>query len=87
MIKDFPKIISVYASNDYKIEVAFSDGISGKYDLSKIARSGLMSYWNNIDNFKKVCIKDNILCWNEDIEIDSNSIYLNLIDKTFFEYA
>ena len=87
MNKPFPNIISAFASDDYKIEVAFNDGVSGKYDLSKITRSGLMSYWNDIDNFKKVQIKDNILIWNEDIEIDSSSIYLNLIDKTFFEYA
>jgi hypothetical protein len=85
----FPDLISVKAIEPYILWVEYSDGTSGKVDLSHLAGRGVFEYWNQIDNFNKVRIgkETGALEWNDEIDICPDSVYLDLKQKTFEDYA
>lgn len=83
-----PQLKNANALDDYKLFVEFDDGISGIIDLSKWKNKPLFSSWNVKDNFKNFKITENKkIEWNEKIDMDPDSFYLQLINKTFEEYA
>lgn len=66
----------------------FNDGVLGIIDLSKWKNNPAFSDWNNENNFKNFKItKDKKIEWLGDIDMDPDAFYLQLIDKTFEEYA
>ena len=66
----------------------FDDGISGIIDLSKWKTKPSFSSWNVKDNFKNFKITENKkIEWNEKIDMDPDSFYLQLNNKTFEDYA
>ena len=85
----FPDLVSVKAIEPYIIWVEYSDGTSGKVDLSHLAGRGVFEFWNQIDNFNKVNIgkETGALEWNDEIDICPDSVYLDLKHKTFEDYA
>ncbi len=89
MYKDFPKIVSATALENYKLFLTFDDGISGEIALGqyKGKGKGVFEYWNDENNFKNFQIINNALTWNEDLDMCGDSFYLQIINKTFFEYA
>lgn len=87
MYKDIPKIETATALDGYKLALTFNDGVSGVVDLSALKGKGVFEYWNDENNFKKFEIIGNALTWNENLDIDADSFYLQIINKDFFEYA
>jgi hypothetical protein len=87
MYKDIPKLETAIALDGYKLALTFNDGVSGVVDLSDLKGKGVFEYWNDENNFKKFEIVWNALTWNEDIDMDGDSFYLQIINKDFFEYA
>jgi uncharacterized protein YkvS len=72
----------------YKIFVEFNDGINGIIDLSKWKNNPVFSDWNIEENFRNFKItNDKKIDWGNNIEMDPDSFYLQLINKTFEEYA
>ncbi|MCX6198520.1 MAG: DUF2442 domain-containing protein [Bacteroidetes bacterium] len=88
-MNNFPKPIEVKALPDYRIWVSFTDGQSGEVSLMNLKGKGVFNAWDKNDLFSKVFVADNGRCiaWNEELEICPNSLYLDLIGKTFEEYA
>ena len=87
-MKLIPEIMKAIPLNDYKLLIVFDDGVNGEIDLSKWVGKGLFASWHDESAFKNFIItKDKKLQWNEDIEMDPDAFYLQLIDKTFEEYA
>ncbi len=87
MYKDIPKIVTATALDGYKLALTFDDGVSGIVDLSQHKGHGVFEYWNDEANFKKFEIVWNALTWNENLDMDGDSFYLQIINKDFFEYA
>ncbi len=51
-------------------------------------KRGLFTYWNDYKNFQSFRITENKkIEWNEEIDMDSDAFYLELINKSFSEYA
>ena len=72
----------------YKMLVEFEDGVQGVVDLRSWKGKGVFSYWNDEENFKLFRITVNHkLEWNGEIDMDPDSFYFKLINKTFEEYA
>ena len=72
----------------YKLSVEFEDGVKGIVDLSSWKGKGVFTYWNEERNFSQFEIKkDKKIEWNEDIDMDPDEFYLEIINKSFFEYA
>lgn len=83
-----PIISKTIPLQDYTLLVEFADGVAGEINLSKWVGKGLFTEWNNKQNFDRVTItKDGKLHWTDDIEMDPDAFYLQLINKTFDEYA
>lgn len=76
------------AKPHYKLYLEFEDGTKGTIDLSKWVGNGVFKHWENEQNFTSFKITtDKKLQWNEDIDMDPDAFYLQLIGKTFDEYA
>ncbi len=87
-MKLIPSIQQANSLPGYNLWVEFADGIKGKIDLNKWVGNGLFSYWSDPKNFETFIITtDKKLRWTDDIEMDPDAFYLQLIDKTFDEYA
>lgn len=73
---------------DYKIFVEFTDGVNGIIDLSKWKSNPAFIDWGIEENFRKLKItSDKKIDWGNNIDMDPDSFYLQLINKTFEEYA
>jgi hypothetical protein len=88
MKKLIPYLKNATALPEYKLLVEFEDGIKGIIDLLPWKGKVVFSYWKDESNFKSFRITDNKkLEWNEEIDMDPDSFYLRLTNKTFEEYA
>jgi hypothetical protein len=88
MNKIIPYLKKAEARPQYKLFVEFEDGVSGIIDLSKWKGKGVFEFWNKKENFISFSITpDKKLAWNENIDMDPDAFYLQLIGKTFEEYA
>lgn len=88
MNKIIPYLKRAEAKGEYKLFVEFDDGVNGIIDLSKWRGKGVFNYWDSEKNFQLFKItRDKKLEWNEEIDMDPDSFYLQLIGKTFEEYA
>jgi len=73
------KPIDVKALDNYSIFVEFSDGTQGAIDLKHLAHKGVFCSWDSNNLFSQVHLDDcGTITWNEDIDICSNSVYLQL---------
>ena len=88
MNKIIPYLKKAEALPGYKLSVEFEDGINGVIDLSEWKGKGVFDFWNDEKNFRDFEItRDKKLKWNEDIDMDPDAFYLEIINKTFSEYA
>ncbi len=79
---------NVQALPEYKLSLEFEDGVKGIIDLSHWKGKGVFSFWDDYKNFKLVELTTNKkIKWNEDIDMDPDAFYLELINKSFSEYA
>jgi len=84
----FPKVDSVKAVKKYTLHLSFSDGVEGLVDLSHLAGKGVFKQWESGDLFFQVHLdpETNAVVWNEILDLDSNSLYLNIRGLTFEEF-
>jgi len=88
MNKDIPYLKDAKPLAGYKLQLCFEDGVEGIVDLHDWKGKGVFVYWNDESNFKHFKITDSKkIEWNEDIDMDPDSFYLKLINKTFEQYA
>ncbi len=88
MNKIIPNLKNALPQKEYKLFVEFEDGIKGIIDLQKWKGRGEFDIWNDEENFKQFTITaDKKIKWNENIDMDPDAFYLQLIKKTFQEYA
>ncbi len=88
MYKTIPILTKAEALPRYKLNLEFEDGVKGEIDLVTYVGKGVFAIWGNEENFKQYTINSmNKLEWGNDIDMDPDAFYLQLINKTFFEYA
>ena len=74
--------IEVKPLPDYKLWLKYSDGVSGKVDLSYLAGKGVFSVWEDYQIFRNVRIgKNGELLWNKGLDLCSDALYLKLTGK------
>ncbi len=76
----FPKVSFVKAKEKYKIEIHFSDGVQGIYDVSHLAGKGIFKIWDQDENFSKVFISNEsgAISWPGKIDLDTLNIYCRI---------
>lgn len=89
MNKIIPYLKSAKPLPDYQLWLEFEDGTTGKVDLSRMmAKGGVFEEWKNPSAFASFKItKNGKIEWTEDIDMDPDAFYLEIVGKTFAEYA
>jgi hypothetical protein len=75
------KVINVNALDDYKLQVAFDNGVSGTIDLKDFIKKGIFSVLEDKSVFKKVYPTGHSIAWNDDLEIDALTVYAEILNK------
>jgi hypothetical protein len=72
----------VRALTGYRIWVRYPDGVEGEVDLSRYVGKGVFSAWTDRALFEAVHVSPHgSIAWSDDIELCSDSIYLELTGK------
>ena len=80
MNKLIPYLKNAKGLSGYKIWVEFEDGINGTIDLNKWKEKKILSFWKDEKRFKDFEITvDKKIKWNEDIDMNPDAFYLQLI--------
>ncbi len=86
--KNIPLLVSATALPNYKLSLLYNDGVVGEVDLSSWSKNELFDFWIEDQNFSKFAIdKFGKMVWNDAVDMDPDAWYLQLINKTFEEYA
>jgi hypothetical protein len=76
------KITKVSVMANYRLEVAFDDGVRGVVDLSDLVGKGIFALWRDPDIFEKVQIGSfGELIWLDKIDLCPDSLYLKVTGK------
>lgn len=76
------KITKVKVLQDYRLELAFDDGVCGEVDLSELVGKGVFAYWRDYHAFEQVRIGSlGELVWGEQIDLCPDSLYLRATGK------
>ena len=81
------KAISVKAIKPYQLHIKFNDGVEGDIDLSHLKDGEAFEYWQVPGNFEKAYIDGEAIAWNESLDVDSLTLYLQLTGQTFADFA
>ena len=83
----FPKLVFVQPSSNYQLRLRFDNGVEGIADVSHLAGRGIFKQWDENSLFNKVKIdpETNALVWNDMLELDPDSLYLQIKGLTFEE--
>ncbi len=88
MNKLIPYLKTASPQKGYKLFVEYEDGVSGIIDLQKWKGRGVFEAWNDEENFKHFKLTpDKKIEWSEKIDMDPDAFYLQLIGKSFNDYA
>ncbi len=71
----------VTAIDGYRIRVSFIDGTTGIVELSDFIEKGIFRDLKDENLFRKVYISGSAIAWSDELEIDTDAIYAEIIDK------
>lgn len=77
------KPVSVMALPNYRIRIAFSDGVAGEVDLSDLAGQGVFEVWKDPGVFEGVHLgAGRQIRWSDEIELCPDAVYMRLTGRT-----
>lgn len=81
----FPQLLSAQPAAKYKLHLRYDDGTEGVADVSHLAGRGVFQQWDEGDLFFQVKIEPetNALVWNEMLDLDPDSLYLQMLGMTY----
>ena len=76
------KISKVKVLSDYRLELAFDDGVCGAVDLSDLVGKGVFDLWRDRHAFEQVRIGAfGELTWGDQIDLCPDALYLKATGK------
>jgi hypothetical protein len=77
------RIITVETLENYRVALAFDDGVSGIVDLSHLTGKGVFDAWRDPRFFEQVRIgTEGELAWGDRIDLCPDSLYLKVTRRT-----
>ena len=70
-----PRVKTVRATNDYKLEITFSNNESGVYDCAPLLDFGVFRQLRDIDYFKQVRAEGGTVVWPNEQDICPDTVY------------
>jgi hypothetical protein len=71
-----PKVVSVTATDDYKLNLTFSNGEFGIYNCSHLLNFGVFRKLQDNNYFKQVKVLDGTVVWPHEQDICPDTLYL-----------
>ena len=71
-----PRVSSVVATDDYKLELVFTNGEHGVYDCSHLLDLGVFQELRDVDYFRQVRSRDGTVAWPHEQDICPDTLYL-----------
>ena len=76
------KLVAVEALPQWRLKVAYSDGVEGEVDLSDLVGQGVFQVLSDPDVFRQVSIGNGgEITWAGKVDICSDSVYLQVTGK------
>jgi hypothetical protein len=76
------KVTEVRALDGFRLQVEFSDGVSGVIDLSHLVGHGVFALWNDPARFQAVYVGDGgQISWSDSVDICPDAVYLQITGK------
>ncbi|MFH0920522.1 MAG: DUF2442 domain-containing protein [Fibrobacterota bacterium] len=75
------KIVSATPQANYRIDVAFKNGIQGVFDMTPYLHEGVFQKLRDPAFFKSVRVDYGTLVWPEDIDIAPDTVEAELIQE------
>ena len=72
-----PRIQDVTPTDDYKLELVFTNGERGIYDCSTLLDFGVFKELKDKHYFKRVQVVDGTVAWPHDQDICPDTLYLD----------
>ena len=76
-----PRISKVVPTNNYKLNLVFTNGESGVYDCSNLLDFGVFKELNDKNYFNKVKVCHGSITWPNEQDICPDTLYLDSIKK------
>ena len=77
------KVTEVRALDGFRLQVKFSDGVSGTIDLSHLVGCGVFALWNDPARFRDVYVGDGgQISWSDSVDICPDAVYMQITGKT-----
>ena len=78
-----PTPVQVKPLDNYRLWIAYSDGVEGIVDLSPLVGKGVFALWNDYHAFCQVRIgPGGELTWGDEIDMCPDALYLKITGKT-----
>lgn len=78
-----PRIVSAQPLEEYRVAIAFDDGVQGVVNLSTVPRTGVFALWNDDETFRAVTVgRYGELAWGEAIDLCPDALYLEITGKS-----
>ena len=74
-----PRISKVVPTNNYKLNLVFTNGESGVYDCSNLLDFGVFKELNDKNYFNKVKVCHGSITWPNEQDICPDTLYLDSI--------
>ena len=72
-----PRILNVIPTEDYKLELIFTNGEKGVYDCSNLLNFGVFKELQNKAYFKKAAVMDGTVVWPNEQDICPDTLYID----------
>jgi hypothetical protein len=77
------KLTLVEPQQNYRLRLAYSDGVTGEVDLSHLAGRGVFRLWDDPAAFRRVSIgSGGELHWSDEVELCADSLYMEITGKS-----
>lgn len=71
-----PRIKNVFPLEDYQLQLIFTNGEEGVFDVKPWLNKGVFKALKNEDLFKKAYVLFGSVSWNDDIDFSPDTLYL-----------
>ncbi len=76
-----PRVSSVAATDDYRLELVFVSGERGSYDCTHLLGFGVFQELKDKDYFKQVKVSGGTVVWPHEQDICPDTLYIDSVKK------
>ena len=74
-----PRVVTVAATSDYKLELVFTSGERGVYDCASLLDFGVFSEFKDVRYFQTARVVDGTVVWPHEQDICPDTLYVDSV--------